>query len=116
MGNFSDRLLSYSDALAAVSFVSVSGLGIAAADPETRCSLVLAAVPIAVSNLIFSITATAIMLKLRRWENELRSESELSERALEIARYLHLARLVIVWVSALLSTFLLYAITRDQSC
>ena len=34
-----DRLVSYSDALVAVSFLGVSGIGLAVADPDIRCTL-----------------------------------------------------------------------------
>ena len=116
MHGFADRLLSYADALAALSFLSVSGLGIAAADPEIRCSLALVPFRIAVSNIIFAGIATAIILKLRAWESELRLGSDLSERALAIARHLHLARLAIIWGSTLLAVLVLYALTQDASC
>jgi hypothetical protein len=116
MHNFADRLLSYADALAALSFISVSGLGIAAADPEIRCSLALVPLRIAVSNIIFAVIATAIILKLRVWEGELRLASDLSERALAIARHLHTARLAIVWLSTVLAVLVLYALTQDASC
>ena len=87
MDGFADRLLSYADALAALAFISVSGLGIAAADPEIRCSLALVSLPIAVSNFVFAILATLIILKLRSWESELRLRADVPERALAIARH-----------------------------
>jgi hypothetical protein len=116
MRGFADRLLSYSDALVALSFVGVSGLGIAAADPDIRCSLALVPLRIAASNIVFAAIATAIILKLRVWESELRLGSDFSERALEMARHLHFARLVIIWGSTLLVALVLYAITQDTSC
>jgi len=116
MQGLPDRLLSYADALAALSFVSVSGLGIAAADPDIRCSLALVPLRIAVSNIIFAVIATVIILKLRVWESELRLGSDFPERALEIARHLHFARLAIIWGSTFLAVLVLYAITQDASC
>jgi len=116
MHGFADRLLSYADALAALSFVSVSGLGIAAADPDIRCSLAVVSLRIAVSNVIFAAIATVVILKLRAWESELRLGSDLSERALVISRKLHFARIAIIWGSTLLALLVLYAITRDPSC
>jgi hypothetical protein len=116
MSGFADRLLSYADALAALSFVSVSGLGIAAADPEIRCSLAQVPLRIAASNIIFAGIATWGILKLRVWESELRLGSDLSERALAIARNLHFARLAIIWGSTFLVVLILYALTQDASC
>ena len=116
MSGFADRLLSYADALAALSFVSVTGLGIAAADPEIRCSLAQVPVRIAASNILFAGIATAIVLKLRAWESEIRLDSELSERARSIARHLHVARLTIIWGSTFLVILVLYALTQDASC
>ena len=116
MHGFADRLLSYADALAALSFISVSGLGIAVADPDIRCSLALVPLRIAVSNIIFAAIATVVIVKLRVWESELRPASDLSERALEISRKIHLARVAIIWGSTLLAILVLYAITQDTSC
>ena len=116
MNGFADRLLSYADALAALSFISVSGLGIAAADPDIRCSLALVPLRIAASNIIFATIATLVILKLRVWESELRPGSDLSERALEISRKIHLARIAIIWSSSLLAVLVLYALTQDPSC
>lgn len=116
MHGFADRLLSYADALAALSFISVSGLGIAAADPDIRCSLAVVSLRIAASNLIFAAIATVVIVKLRVWEGELRPVADLSARALEISRNIHLARIAIIWTSTLLAAFVLYAITKDASC
>ena len=116
MHGFADRLLSYADALAALSFISVSGLAIAAADPDIRCSLALVSLRIAVSNFVFAAIATVAIVKLRVWESELRPGADLSERALEISRHLHHARIAVIWSSTLLAAFVLYAITHDTSC
>ena len=116
MHGFADRLLSYADALAALSFISVSGLAIAVADPDIRCSLAIVPLRIAVSNLIFATIATVVVVKLRVWESELRPGSELSERALEISRNIHRVRITIIWISTVLAVFVLYAITQDTSC
>ena len=116
MHGFADRLLSYADALAALSFIGVSGLGIAAADPDIRCSLALVPLRIAASNIIFAAIATMVIVKLRVWESELRPGSDLSERALEISRKIHLARIAVIWGSTLRAALVLYAITQDTSC
>ncbi len=116
MSSFADRLVSYADALAALSFVSVSGLGIASGDPDVRCSLALVALPIGVSSFLFAAVATGVIVKLRAWEKEVRSTSDLPKRVLAIAQNLHRARLGIVWVSAILTALVLYALTRDASC
>ena len=116
MHGLPDRLLSYADALAALSIISVSGLGIAAADPDIRCSLALVPLRVAVSNIIFAGIATVVIIRLRVWESELRLGSDFSERALEIARHLHFARLVVIWGSTLLAVLVLYALTQDASC
>ena len=110
---FADRLVSYADALAALAFVSISGLGVAAADPDIRCSLAHAAFPIALSNVFSAATMTGIILGLRRWERDLRKSDPPSERAEGISRHLHRARIFIVWL-AICVPFVIWAINEVQ--
>ncbi len=49
---FADRLVSYSDALVAASFVAMSALSIALGEPDIRCSIARVPVPIALCNLV----------------------------------------------------------------
>ena len=93
---FADRLITYADALVAVSFVGMSGLSIALADPGIRCSLTYGLVPLALLNLIFGIIISLILVVFRIWESDLRSGAPPSERSAKYAHRLHAARLVIV--------------------
>jgi hypothetical protein len=71
-----DRLVNYADALAAVSFVGMSGLSIAVADPDVRCSITQGAlVPVGLINLVSASLVTVILAILRRWERDLRTGS-----------------------------------------
>jgi len=111
-----DRLISYSDAFVALAFVSISGLGIAAADPDIRCSLAYAARPISVSNFVSAAIMTVILVLFRRWESALRASDPPSEKAGRYSRHLHRARIFVVWLSCGMAVFMLWALTRDESC
>jgi hypothetical protein len=94
-----ERLVSYADAVAAVSFLGVSALGIAIADPETRVSIAVAANWIIVANVLIGALFTGAVLTFRRWESDLRSEGPPAEKAQRYSRYLHWGRLTLVWIS-----------------
>jgi hypothetical protein len=112
-----DRLVNYADALAAVSFVGMSGLSIAMADPDVRCSITQGAlVPVGLINLVSATAVTVVLAILRRWERDLRSGSPLSPKAARISARLHVARFVIVWLSAGAAVAVILASARDTSC
>ena len=112
-----DRLVNYADALAAVSFVGMSGFTIALADPEVRCSITQGALlPVSLINVISASAVTLILVILQRWERDLRSANPLSAKAARISGRLHVARFVIVWLSAGAAVATLIASTRDTSC
>ena len=98
-GRIADRLVNYADAVAALSFLGVSGLGIAVADPDTRASIALGANAVMLANLILAVGFTAALVLLRRWELDLRSDFASSAKAERYSRYLHLARFAVVWLS-----------------
>ena len=109
------RLVSYSDALVAVSFLSVSGIGLAVADPDIRCTLAHGSNYVMAGNLVNGIIFTAIILMLRRWEAKLRADEPPNETAQRYMDILHIARLVILWVSVV-TAMLLAAQTNDVQC
>ena len=112
-----DRLVNYADALAAVSFVGMSGLTIALADPEVRCSISQGAlIPVSLINVVSASAVTLILVILRRWERDLRSASPVSPKAARISGRLHVARFVVVWLSAGAAVGAIIASTRDASC
>jgi len=94
-----DRLVNYADALVALSVVGVSGLGIAVADPDTRESVAVAADWVIASNFGLGALFTGVVMLLRSWEMDLRSSSPTSVKTARYSRYLHAARLVVLWVS-----------------
>jgi hypothetical protein len=93
-----DRLVNYADAVVALSVVGVSGLGIAVADPDIRESLERVADWVAASNVVLGALSTSLIFLLRSWESDLRGGSLPSPKATRYSRYLHVARLVIIWV------------------
>jgi hypothetical protein len=104
-----DRIVNYSDALVAVAFLGVSGLGVAVADPDIRCSVATAIPQIMGSNLINAIVLSGLVLWLRKWEIDLRVESPHRGKVAKYVRWLHVARLVIIWTSFLMSIALVLA-------
>ncbi len=94
-----DRLVSYADAIAAVMFLGVSGLGIAVADPEVRSSISLVAEWVILSNVLVALLFSAMLIVLRRWEADLRADLPPAGKARRYARYLHWGRLLVIWVS-----------------
>ena len=103
-----DRLVNYADALAALAFVGVSGLGLAVADPETRESVARGYNYVAAGNVLFGVVLTALILVLRRWERDLRGS--LSPKAARYNDYLHWARLAVVWFSTIQAVVLMVVI------
>lgn len=112
-----DRLVNYSDALVAVAFLGVSGLGVIVADPDIRCTLAGAVGEIVFGTAFNGALFTAVILVLRRWELDLRSEDEdsPSEKVRSYSRWLHGARLVVVWMSTIMSVVLVLA-SRSPEC
>ena len=105
-----DRLLNYADAIVALSFVGVSGLGIAMTDPAARQSVARGTDWIVVANVLAGIVVSALLYFLRRWEMDLRAHAPLSEKSLGYSRKLHVARFVIVWFSVAQSALIMWAI------
>ncbi len=105
-----DRLVNYADAIVAVSFVGVSGLGIAVADPDTRESVARGAVWVAAANVIVGVVASGLLHLLRRWELDLRASAALSPKGARYSRRLHGARYVVVWFAVAQSVVFMWLI------
>ncbi len=103
-----DRLVNYSDALVAVTFLGVSGLGIAIADPDIRCTIADGATYITAGNLGNGVVFTALILLFRRWESKLREDDPQSELVATYARWIHWGRLAILWTSVVLASILAF--------
>ena len=114
--SFADRLVTYADALVAVSFVGSSGLSLALTDPESRCSLVTTAGAVSIGNLIFAGIVSVLLITLRRWELDLRTGTSASKKSTTYSRRLHVARLVVIWFSAIATVVFLLAANRDPTC
>lgn len=110
-----DRLVNYADALVAVSFLSVSGIGLAVADADTRCTVASAAGYVVVGNLTNGVIFTALILLMRRWELDLRKDEPPGAVAARYMHWLHRARFVIVWTSILAAIALAWQ-SRDEAC
>lgn len=111
-----DRFVTYSDALVAVSFVGTSGLSLAVADPDVRCSMVGGLVGVSIGNAMFSGIVSVLLVALRRWELDLRQDDPQSEKANVYSRRVHIARFAVVWLSAVMAAVIVRFATADPSC
>ena len=105
-----DRLVNYADAIVAVAFVGVSGLGVALADPDARESVARAAEWVGGLNVAVGVVVSALLRLLRRWELDLRFGQPQSKKAAAYSRRLHAARYVVVWFAVVQSVVLMWAI------
>ena len=105
-----DRLVTYADALVAVAFVGVSGLGLAVADPDIRADVARAADWVVLSNIALGGVLSGLIHLFRHWELELRASLPPVGTAGRFSRYLHRGRLGVVWVAVAQSAGLMFAI------
>jgi hypothetical protein len=96
--------------MVAVSFVGVSGLGIAVADPDTRASVSLGAVWVVAGNVVVGLLVSVLLQLLRRWELDLRVAAPPSQKAARYARKLHGARFAVLWFAVAQSAVLMWII------
>ncbi len=94
-----DRIVNYSDALAAIVFLGASGLGIAVADPDTRSSMNLISSWMIVGNIFLGLVFSSLLVLLRRWELDLRGEPPANSNVRRYSRYFYLARHCVIWIS-----------------
>jgi hypothetical protein len=94
-----DRIVNYSDAIAAIVFLGASGLGIAVADPDTRASINLISIWMIVGNILLGALFSFLLMLLRRWELELRGEVSADSNVRRYSHYFYLARHCIVWIA-----------------
>lgn len=94
-----DRLVNYSDALVTLAFLTSSGLGLAIADPDTRETLTDVALALFFGNATLGVIFTGLLIILRRWELDLRSDQQFSTRYLRYSRRIYIARHVVIWLS-----------------
>ena len=105
-----DRLVNYADAMVALSVVGTSGLGVAIAEPDARESVASGATYIIVANMVIALIFSGLVEVLRRWEADLREDLPPVPKARKYARYLHVARLVVIWIAAFQTVGLMVAI------
>ena len=110
-----DRLVGYADALVAAAFLGMSALSIALGDPDIRCSIAQARVPVAAINVVSGVVLTTLLFHLRRWEFDLRSVAP-SLKSAKYSQYLHVARLVVVWFCAIACIILIMISTTEGAC
>lgn len=96
-----DRLVNYSDAIVALGFISSSGFGLAVADPDIRETLAEAAWPLLFANITLGVVFSVLLIVLRRWECNLRTDSSLSTLGVRYSRNLYVARHIVIWVAVL---------------
>ena len=98
--SLADRLVNYADAIAALMFLGTSGLGIAVADPDIRSTIARGADFVALAYIISGVLFSSILVVLRRWETDLRSDLPPAPKARRYSRYLFWARFAVVWLAA----------------
>jgi hypothetical protein len=111
-----DRIINYSDALAAFSLVNALAFVITLADPDIRCSIASIAATVILANLAVPISITAGLMGLRRLELSLRRTEEEDPEVVRFWRYAQLVRLALVWIVALGLIVGVGAATHDPSC
>jgi hypothetical protein len=97
--HLADRLVNYSDAIVALAFLASSGLGLAVADPDTRHSVTAVAGGMMLGNAILGVIFSGLLMVLRRWEMDLRSEAVLTEKVQKYSQYIYIARHSMVWLT-----------------
>ena len=94
----SDRVISYSDALAAVMVVAASGLAIALADPDIRSTIAHSAyIGIVVGNVLMGFGVSLLLKLLRGWELDLVEDLPTNDKVRKYSRSFYIARHVVVW-------------------
>ena len=114
-----DRIINYSDALAAFSLVNALAFIVTLAEPEIRCSIVRITEAVIATNVIMAGLLTAGLIGLRRFELSLRAdvpESERDDRVERFWRVVHALRIVLVWGVVTLVLIGLIAATHDPVC
>jgi hypothetical protein len=114
--SLASRLVTYADASAAVFFVGAAGLSNAIMDANTHCSLANAFREVSVGIVSFASIISFTQITLRRWELDLLEGARVSKKAEMYSRRLHVARLAIVWLSAILVLSFILLLQGDPAC
>ncbi len=99
----SERLTKYADTIVTASIVAVVGLGFGIADADIRPSLARGSTIVTAVSVVVGLAFLGVLVLLRRWELVLKADIPSEARSLEIGRYLHAARVVIVGLSLIAS-------------
>ena len=103
-----DRVVGYSDTLAAVMVVAASGLAIALADPDVRSSITHTAyIGIVVGNVLMGLGVSMLLALLRRWELDLVEGLPTTAKIRKYSRAFYMARHVVVWFCVFQNTAVL---------
>ncbi len=94
-----DHIVSYSDAIVALAFIVSSGLGLAIADPDTRVTITEVAGGMLIGNAVLGVLFSSLLVVLRRWELDLRSDYFVTEKYHRYSRRIYIARHVVIWLS-----------------
>ena len=94
-----DRLVNYSDAMVTLSFLVSSGLGLAIADPDTRITITDVALGMIIGNALLGVLFSFLVVVLRRWELDLRTGADHTEKYLRYSRRIYVARHVVIWLT-----------------
>jgi hypothetical protein len=106
------RIVNYADAVVAVDFLSVTAFGLAAADPDILCSIASAKALILTCNAVVAVSFSVCLYFLRRWELDLSAGEPLSPKGEKYARYLHIARFCVIWLSLVIMNLVVVMTSR----
>ena len=111
-----DRVVTYSDALAAFSLVNALAFLVTLADPDIRCSIARIATFIVASNLVTASAVTVCLVALRRFERRLRSELPSDDTVERFWRFAQTVRIALVWLISVGVCFGTLAARLDPAC
>jgi len=111
-----DRIITYSDALAAFSLVNALAFVITLAEPDIRCSIANIAVGAIVGNVLIAVAITVALVALRRFERSLRPAGSQDARVERFWRVVQTVRITLVWGVVVFASFGLWAATLDPTC
>jgi hypothetical protein len=112
-----DRLVNYSDALAAFAVVNALAFLLALSETEIRCSLIPVQWLVYAGQCFIGVVITVSLVVLRRLELSLRKLSAPQPSEVEaLLRHLFIARFAIVWVAVAIAAGLSILPLADTSC
>jgi hypothetical protein len=105
-----DRLVNYSDAIVTLSFLVSSGLGLSIADPDTRVTMTDVALGMVIGNVAMGVFFSFLVAILRRWELDLRVDTEPTEKYQRYSNRIYVSRHVVIWLTITQTVTIMFAL------